>query len=98
MSSVHAAAGATATLVDVMGTLALLSVDTSKPGVSLEINTSYIAGVKMGSKIIAEGKVLAAYRTIGFTEITIRDADSGRLMATGRHTKAFPQKRPPSNA
>ena len=40
--------GASATLIDVVGTIALLSVDPTRPGVSVEINASYCSAAKAG--------------------------------------------------
>ena len=82
--------GAIATLVDVVGTLALLGVDPLRPGVSVEMNQSFCAAATQGQKLNLVGRVLRTGKTLGFTETEIRIADgkhAGRLVATGRHTK-----------
>ena len=80
--------GATSTLVDVLGTMALLTQDASRPGVSVDLNTSFTAAAKVGDTISLEGRVLKSGRRLGFTEVNIWRSD-GTLVATGRHTKAL---------
>jgi len=82
--------GGVATLVDVLGTLALLSVDSQRAGVSLEMSISFVAAAKAGDHLIATGRMLKAGRNVGFTEVDIRRRDDGKLIATGRHTKMLP--------
>ena len=81
--------GAVSTLVDVLGTLALIGVDHTRAGVSLEMNVSFLAAAKAGDELVATGRVLKAGRSIGFTEVEIRRKSDDRLIATGRHTKAL---------
>lgn len=75
--------------MDVLGTLALLSKDNTRPGVSVDINVSYLAGVKEGEKLLCKGTVLKTGRTLGFTSVEIRRASDGVLVVAGRHTKAL---------
>ena len=80
--------GATSTLVDVVGTLALLGRDPTRPGVSVEMNQSFCAAAKEGQKLQAVGKVVKYGKTLGFTEVTVASAsDPAKVIATGRHTK-----------
>ena len=92
--------GVIATLVDVVGTLALLGHDPTRPGVSVEMNQSFCAAAKEGTRLHLAGHVLRHGRTLGFTEVTIRaaqeDGTPGKLVAIGRHTKAFPPSQQPS--
>lgn len=80
--------GATCTIMDVAGTLALLSLDTARPGVSVELNSSFVAAAKAGEKIRIVASVLKTGKRLGFTHVDIYGADD-RLCATGRHTKAL---------
>lgn len=80
--------GATCTLIDVVGTLALLSLDTSRPGISVELNSTFISAAKAGERIKVVATVLKTGKRLGFTQVEIYGAD-GRLCATGRHTKAL---------
>ena len=79
--------GMTALLVDVVGTLALLGRDPSRPGISIEMNQTFTATAEVGEVIIARGTVLRCGRSLGFTEVSISTPD--KLIATGRHTKFF---------
>ena len=80
--------GAIATLVDVMGTLALLAKDHKRGGVSVELSVSYLVAVKAGDKVHCKGRTLKLGKTLGFTEVQLFTHD-GKLAATGRHTKAM---------
>ena len=84
--------GVTATLVDVVGTLALLGKNPTRPGVSVEMNQSYCAAAKEGERLVLTGEVLKYGKTLGFTSVVVRgppkeDGSPGRIIATGRHTK-----------
>ena len=80
--------GAVSTIVDVVGTIALLSIDATKPGVSVDLNVSFATAAMASSTVQIEGKVLKMGKRLGFTTVDIRRED-GTLVATGRHTKAF---------
>mmetsp|Transcript_59283 Transcript_59283/g.176088 ORF Transcript_59283/g.176088 Transcript_59283/m.176088 type:complete len:161 (+) Transcript_59283:151-633(+) len=87
--------GAISTIVDVVGTLALLSVDPSRAGVSVEMSTSFCSAAKIGESLTLTGRTLRYGKSLGFTEIEVRKAASAEgapptLVATGRHTKMFP--------
>ena len=87
--------GAISTIVDVVGTLALLAVDPSRAGVSVEMNTSFCSAAKIGESLTLTGRTLRYGKSLGFTEIEVRKAASAggappTLVATGRHTKMFP--------
>ena len=87
--------GAISTIVDVMGTVALLTKDQTKAGVTVELNTSFCSAAKVGSMLEIEGKILKSGRTLGFTQVDIYSIDNStetqqrKLVASGRHTKAF---------
>mmetsp|Transcript_94060 Transcript_94060/g.162790 ORF Transcript_94060/g.162790 Transcript_94060/m.162790 type:complete len:184 (+) Transcript_94060:26-577(+) len=84
--------GCTATLVDVLGTMALLTKDPLRPGVSVEMSQTFLAPANGGDVVTAVGIVTKYGRSLGFTEVRITDS-AGKLLASGRHTKAFPQKK-----
>ena len=44
----------------------------------------------MGEKLAIEGRVLKTGKKLAFTDVDIKVAD--KIIATGRHTKAFPDK------
>ncbi|KAL0477911.1 acyl-coenzyme A thioesterase [Acrasis kona] len=81
--------GAIATLIDVMGTLALLTHNSEKGGVSIEMNMSFLSPAKVGDTILAEGQVVKSGRSMGFTQVTLYRKSDMKVVATGRHTKAL---------
>ena len=80
--------GAICTIVDVVGTMAILSLDVTKPGVSVDLNVSFVSAAKSGENVVIKGTCHKLGRKLGFTEVRIESED-GKLIATGRHTKAF---------
>jgi len=48
--------GCVATLVDVVGTMALLAANPKKPGVSVDMSVSYVSAAKAGTDVIVEGR------------------------------------------
>ena len=81
--------GYVATLVDVVGTLALVSKDKDKAGVSLDLNVSYMNAATIGERIVCTGRLLRVGRSFGFTEVELVREKDGKIIAKGRHTKAF---------
>ena len=75
-------------IVDVAGTMALLSNDPMRPGVSVELNTSFLRPAHLGETVSIEGRLLKTGKRLGYTEVTIYNA-AGEICATGRHIKAF---------
>jgi acyl-coenzyme A thioesterase 13 len=43
-------------LVDVVGTIALLTKDPTKPGVSVELNTTFVRAAKAGETVVVTGR------------------------------------------
>lgn len=68
--------------------MALLSKDPLRAGVSVEINTTYMAAVPIGEEVLIKGRLLKSGRRMGFTTVDIYRAD-GSIAVTGRHTKAL---------
>ena len=81
--------GATSTIIDIVGTMALLTIDPSKPGVSVDLNVSFMAPAKVGDSIRIEAKTWRAGKKLGFCQVDIYRASDGAAVATGRHTKAL---------
>ena len=67
-----------ATIVDVAGTLAILSKDPSRPGVSVDINCSYIKSIKSTDSIKIVGKVIQLGKTLAFTQVDIYRKSDGQ--------------------
>lgn len=80
--------GAVATLVDVVGTLAIMSADRDhRPGVSTDLNVSWFSPAPGGSSVLVEATVLKSGRTLAFVQVDLRREGDGALVAQGRMTK-----------
>jgi len=78
--------GAAATLVDVAGTLAIITADKQhRPGVTTDLNVSYFAPGEGTVRIDAQ--VLKTGRTLAFVAVDIRRESDDVLVAQGRMTK-----------
>jgi acyl-coenzyme A thioesterase 13 len=80
--------GAVATLVDVVGTLAIMSGDRDhRPGVSTDLNVSWFSPAPGGVNVLVEASVLKSGRTLAFVQVDLRRENDGVLVAQGRMTK-----------
>ncbi|XP_026785445.1 acyl-coenzyme A thioesterase 13 [Pangasianodon hypophthalmus] len=79
--------GLTATLVDVISTAALMYTERGAPGVSVDMNITYMNAAKVGEDILITAQVLKQGRTLGFTTVDLTNKVNGKLIAQGRHTK-----------
>ncbi|KAF4520413.1 hypothetical protein B566_EDAN003984 [Ephemera danica] len=79
--------GLTATLVDSVSTCALMTHERAIPGVSVNINVSYLKAAKEGDVIVIDAKTLKAGRNLAFLEVCVKNKDTGDIIATGSHTK-----------
>jgi acyl-coenzyme A thioesterase 13 len=86
--------GCVATLVDVLTTVALLTV-TKQGGVSTDLNVSYCAPAPTGSRVLITCEVLKVGKTLAWMECVLKNED-GDVIATGRHTKFLPVAMPVS--
>ena len=99
MASSHLATGTlhggmTATLVDQLSTLALKSAyeDPAGPPLpsqtsSVELSVSYLAAVKVGDDILIQANTIKRGRTLAFLSVDITNKSTGKIVATGKHTK-----------
>lgn len=79
--------GFSAHLVDSFTTLALLTVgEEPRPGVSVDMNLTYLKPAAVGEEIFIEAKTLRAGKTLAFLECEIRNKDQA-LLVKGSHTK-----------
>lgn len=80
--------GAVATLVDVVGTLAIMTADRDhRPGVSTDLNVSWFSPAPGGATVLVEASVLKSGRTLAFVQVDVRREKDGVLVAQGRMTK-----------
>uniref|UniRef100_UPI00358F2471 acyl-coenzyme A thioesterase 13 n=1 Tax=Myxine glutinosa TaxID=7769 RepID=UPI00358F2471 len=79
--------GLTALLVDNVSTLALITTEDGRPGVSVDMNITYMNAAREGETVVITAQVLKQGRTLAFASVDIMNKDTGRLIAQGRHTK-----------
>ncbi|KAH6561707.1 hypothetical protein BASA50_003727 [Batrachochytrium salamandrivorans] len=84
MNGLHG--GVTATIVDVIGSLAIAAkTGSSYTGVSTDISVQYLSGGKLGEMLRIEAECPKAGRTLAFSHVRIFTGD--KILATGSHTK-----------
>uniref|UniRef100_A0A3B4BIE3 Acyl-coenzyme A thioesterase 13 n=1 Tax=Periophthalmus magnuspinnatus TaxID=409849 RepID=A0A3B4BIE3_9GOBI len=79
--------GMTATLVDVISTLAIMYSERSAPGVSVDMNITYMNAAKVGEDVLITAQVLKQGKTLAFATVDLTNKASGKIIAQGRHTK-----------
>ncbi|XP_027338629.1 acyl-coenzyme A thioesterase 13-like [Abrus precatorius] len=81
--------GATAALVDVVGSAAIPTVGYSaaNTGVSVEINVSYLDAAYADEEIEIEARVLRVGKAVAVISVEFRKKKTGKVFAQGRHTK-----------
>lgn len=82
--------GATATLVDIVGSAVILTVGAPRTGVSVEINVSYLDAAYADEEIEIEGKALRVGKAVAVVSVELRKKATGKIIAQGRHTKYLP--------
>src|SRR5262249_17447927 len=91
MGTLHG--GAIATLVDDMGSIAVLATDRYRRlGVTTDLNVSYLAAAKPGEVILAEAEGLQSGLTMAFVEVRLKREPRGELIACGRMTKLLGER------
>lgn len=85
MGTLHG--GMTATLVDCVSTYALLCTERGAPGVSVDMNITYMSPAKMGEDILITAHILKQGKTLAFASVDLTNKVTGKLIAQGRHTK-----------
>uniref|UniRef100_A0A5F8HCZ3 Acyl-coenzyme A thioesterase 13 n=1 Tax=Monodelphis domestica TaxID=13616 RepID=A0A5F8HCZ3_MONDO len=79
--------GLTATLVDVISTIAFINTERGAAGVSVDMNITYLSPAKLGEEILITAHVLKQGKTLGFASVDLTNKITGKLVAQGRHTK-----------
>ncbi|XP_077876736.1 acyl-coenzyme A thioesterase 13 [Ictidomys tridecemlineatus] len=85
MGTLHG--GLTATLIDSISTVALLCSERGLPGVSVDMNITYMSPAKIGEEIVITAQILKQGRTLAFASVDLTNKATGKLIAQGRHTK-----------
>ncbi|MDT4937613.1 MAG: acyl-coenzyme thioesterase 13 [Pseudonocardiales bacterium] len=82
--------GAAATLVDIVGTLAIITADEhNRFGASTDLNVSWLAPVPLGDYALVDAHVLKSGRSLAFVTVDIRRESDDTLCVQGRMTKAM---------
>ncbi|RXN22269.1 acyl-coenzyme A thioesterase 13 [Labeo rohita] len=79
--------GLTATLVDMISTTAIMYSERGAPGVSVDMNITYMNAAKIGDDVLITAQVLKQGRTLAFATVDLTNKANGKLIAQGRHTK-----------
>ncbi|XP_023720534.1 acyl-coenzyme A thioesterase 13 isoform X2 [Cryptotermes secundus] len=79
--------GMTATLVDTLSTMGLLTHKVGVPGVTVDLHVSYMKAVADGETIVIDCSTLKAGRRLAFLSVEITKKQTGELVARGSHTK-----------
>ncbi|XP_070840100.1 acyl-coenzyme A thioesterase 13-like [Chaetodon trifascialis] len=79
--------GLIATLVDVISTVAIMNTERGAPGVSVDMNITYMNAAKIGEDVLITAQVLKQGRTLAFATVDLTSKVTGKLIAQGRHTK-----------
>ncbi|GAU36741.1 hypothetical protein TSUD_318400 [Trifolium subterraneum] len=83
--------GATAALVDVVGSAAIpASGHPGVTGVSVEINVSYLDAAYADEEIEIEARALRVGKVLAVISVEFRKKKTGKVFAQGRHTKYLP--------
>ncbi|EDW17737.1 acyl-coenzyme A thioesterase 13 [Drosophila mojavensis] len=78
--------GYTATLVDMITTYALMS-KPCHPGVSVDINVSYLKTARVGDEVLIEANLVRAGKMLAFIDCQLRHKKDNSVIAKGTHTK-----------
>lgn len=82
--------GAAATLVDIVGTLAIINADEhNRFGVSTDLNVTWFAPIVLGDAAVVDARVLKTGRSLAFVAVDIRRASDDTLCVQGRMTKSL---------
>lgn len=73
-------------MIDNVTTYALMSTD-AHPGVSVDLNVSYMKSAKEGEEIIVDANTLKVGKKLAFIECVLKKKSDGSIVAKGGQTK-----------
>ncbi|ONK56446.1 uncharacterized protein A4U43_C10F8800 [Asparagus officinalis] len=79
--------GATASLIDLVGSAAFFTAGAQTKGSPLEISVAYLDAAFANEEIEIEAKVLRAGRSVGVATVELRKKNGGKIIAQARYTK-----------
>ncbi|KAK8619290.1 hypothetical protein V6N13_133255 [Hibiscus sabdariffa] len=82
--------GATASLVDLVGSAVIHTYGLPGTGVSVEITVSYLDIAFADEEIEIEGRALRIGKTVAVVNVEFRRKKTARILAQARHTKYLP--------
>ncbi|GFG31519.1 hypothetical protein Cfor_09470, partial [Coptotermes formosanus] len=83
--------GLTATLVDTLSTVALITRTAGVPGVTVDLHVSYMKAAAEGETVVINCSTLKTGKTLAFLSVEITKKETGELIAVGSHTKFIGQ-------
>ena len=84
--------GFTALVADAVSTYGLMTAESQAPGVSVNLNVSYMKPAREGDVILVESVAKKIGKQLAFCDINIKLKDSDKLIATASHTKYIGSK------
>jgi acyl-coenzyme A thioesterase 13 len=78
--------GMTATMVDTVSTLAIMTMGDGHPGVSLDLNVTYLKAAKIGECLTISSECLRVGKSVASAFVDIKN-QKGQLICQGRQTK-----------
>ncbi|XP_069701572.1 acyl-coenzyme A thioesterase 13-like [Periplaneta americana] len=79
--------GMTATLVDMLSTMALMTHEVGVPGVTVDLHISYLKTATTGETVVIDCNTLKAGKSLAFLDIELKMKETGKLIAKASHTK-----------
>ncbi|XP_065021878.1 uncharacterized protein LOC135586402 isoform X1 [Musa acuminata AAA Group] len=79
--------GATASLVDLVGSAAFYTAGAQSRGVPMEIGISYLDAAFANEEIEIEAKILRAGKAVGVVNVELRKKKTRKIVANARYTK-----------
>jgi len=79
--------GFTASLVDSISTLALLTHHRRVPGVSVNLSITYLKAAQVGDEVVVAAAADKIGRNLAFLSVTLSQKGTNNVLAKGTHTK-----------
>lgn len=80
--------GMTATMVDVLSTLAMMThKENPPPGVTVDLHVSYLKAAKIGDTVLVEASTLKKGKTLAYLHVDLKNKSTNELIAVGSHIK-----------
>lgn len=79
--------GFTSTLIDCISTYALMTKGNGVPGVSVDLNVSFMKAAFPGDLVTVDARTVRLGKTLAFLAVDVMKNDGKDIIAHGRHTK-----------